>query len=103
MSNTNALKAALARSLDTANRRPRASPSRAPRRPAPDTSRRKLSVSLFPRDVTQLEAVRDALAKAGHRVTASTAIQIALREVKASASLASHLREIAAEDRRRAK
>lgn len=42
----------------------------------------KLSFSLFPADTDRLDAIRTVLANAGHEITRSQAVRLALRAVK---------------------
>jgi len=73
----------LARSLDQANRRERKQPLKAAipaKLPLPAERRcTKLSISLFAGDVARLDAIRDAMAQDGVRLSTSQAVKVALR------------------------
>ena len=93
------LQAALARSLDQANRK-EAKPKPAPAIQA-DRRCKKLSVSLFETDLTRLQAIRAYMAQRGEMISTSQAVKLALRTAPLDDGMVNTLAEIRAEDGRK--
>ena len=89
----------LARSLDQANKR---IPKQKLPAPLPADRRcSKLSISLFSGDLARLNAIRDYMAKRGHRLSTSQVIKLALRSAAISPDMDAALDAIRAEDGRK--
>jgi len=89
----------LARSLDQANKREPKQKLQAPR--PVDRRCSKLSISLFSGDLARLNAIRDYMAKRGHRLSTSQVIKLALRSAAISPDMDKALDAIRAEDGRK--
>jgi len=91
----------LARSLDQANRKEAKSHRQAPAPLPADRRCSKLSISLFSGDLARLDAIRDYMAKRGHRLSTSQVIKLALRTAALTPDMDKALDAIRAEDGRK--